>query len=37
LIARAGIVLELFLRRVSSWLNYRMAIHLKLRTSFNPS
>ena len=25
--ARAGIVLELFLRRVSSWLNYRMAVH----------
>ena len=25
--ARAGIVLELFLRRVSSWLNYGMAVH----------
>ena len=32
--ARAGIVLELFLRRVSSWLNYGMAVHFD--TSFNP-
>jgi hypothetical protein len=29
LIARAGIVLELFLRRVSSWLNYRMAVQFE--------